>query len=50
MELKVLTVDLETNIILEIKDVNSDYVLQPEGSTTFEVWAGANDKIGDVYI
>jgi len=48
--MKVLTVDLETNIVLEIKDVNIGYVLQPEGSTTFEVWAGANDKVGDVYI
>jgi hypothetical protein len=50
MKLKVLTIDVETSEILEIKEVEDDYVLQPENSTTFEVWAGANDKVGDVYI
>lgn len=50
MELKVLTVDLETSIILEIKDVDENYTLQPENLSTFEAWAGFSDKVGDVYI
>ena len=50
MEIKVLVISKETNLIEDIKTViYEEYTLQ-ETDTTFEMWSGLNDKIGDFYV
>ena len=50
MEIKVTVISKEDNIIQEIKTVIYEgYTLQ-ETDTTYEMWSGMDDKVGEFFV